>query len=173
MLAASIFPFPELFNEGFCLDVIAAPHSSLGIELENSMGLDRSPARPIFFPRIDDTHCNRIHASLTAIHDEKNSRQAWIGALATAILLKYCSNGIKNQTINRSIIDVVTTRIKIIFNGLKTIYCFVFYSFSYINACIAVYYYEISSVFQQHDENHTRNPGLSTALLSMYCPWEN
>ena len=27
-----------------------------------------SPARPIFFPRIDDSHCDRIHSSLTAVH---------------------------------------------------------------------------------------------------------
>ena len=27
----------------------------------------RSPARPIFFPRIDDSHCDRIHSSLTAV----------------------------------------------------------------------------------------------------------
>ena len=29
--------------------------------------LVRSPARPIFFPRIDDNHCDRIHSSLTAV----------------------------------------------------------------------------------------------------------
>ena len=27
-----------------------------------------SPARPIIFPRIDDSHCDRILASLTAVH---------------------------------------------------------------------------------------------------------
>ena len=26
------------------------------------------PARPIFFPRIDDSHCDRIHSSPTAVH---------------------------------------------------------------------------------------------------------
>ena len=26
------------------------------------------PARPIFFLRIDDSHCNRIHSSLSAVH---------------------------------------------------------------------------------------------------------
>ena len=25
------------------------------------------PARPIFFPRTDDSHCDRIHSSLTAV----------------------------------------------------------------------------------------------------------
>ena len=29
--------------------------------------LVRSPARPIFFPRIDDSHCDRIHSSLIAV----------------------------------------------------------------------------------------------------------
>ena len=29
--------------------------------------LVRSPARPILFPRIDDSHCDRIHSSLTAV----------------------------------------------------------------------------------------------------------
>ena len=33
----------------------------------NRRPLVRSPARPIFFPRIDDSHCDRIHSSLTAI----------------------------------------------------------------------------------------------------------
>ena len=28
----------------------------------------RFPARPIFFQRIDDIHCDRIHSSLTAVH---------------------------------------------------------------------------------------------------------
>ena len=30
--------------------------------------LVRSLARPIVFPRIDDSHCDRIHSSLTAVH---------------------------------------------------------------------------------------------------------
>ena len=29
--------------------------------------LVRSPARPTFFPRIDDSHCVRIHSSLIAV----------------------------------------------------------------------------------------------------------
>ena len=28
----------------------------------------QSPAGPIFFPRNDNSHCNRIHSSLTAVH---------------------------------------------------------------------------------------------------------
>ena len=30
--------------------------------------LVRSPAQLIFFSRIDDSHCDRIHSSLTAVH---------------------------------------------------------------------------------------------------------
>ena len=36
--------------------------------LEKIRSLVRSPARPILFPRIDDSRCNRIHSSLTALH---------------------------------------------------------------------------------------------------------
>ena len=32
------------------------------------MSLVRSPARPIFLPRTDDSHCDRIHSSLAAAH---------------------------------------------------------------------------------------------------------
>ena len=32
------------------------------------MSLVRSPAWPIFFLRIDDSHCDRIHFSLTTVH---------------------------------------------------------------------------------------------------------
>ena len=37
------------------------PHSSVG--LKNRRSLVRSPAQPIFFLRIDDSHCYRIHFS--------------------------------------------------------------------------------------------------------------
>ena len=33
----------------------------------NRRSLVRSPAWQIFFPRIDDSHCHRIHSSLTAV----------------------------------------------------------------------------------------------------------
>ena len=42
----------------------AEPHSS--VRLENR-SLVWSLARPIFFSRIDDSHCHRIHSTLTAI----------------------------------------------------------------------------------------------------------
>ena len=32
----------------------------------------RSTAQPIFFPRINDCHCDRIHSSLTAVHCSDN-----------------------------------------------------------------------------------------------------
>ena len=43
----------------------AEPHGSVG--LENRGSLVRPPARAILFPRIDDSHCDRIHSSLTAV----------------------------------------------------------------------------------------------------------
>ena len=36
--------------------------------LENRRSLVRSPARPKFFPTTDDSHCDWIHSSLTAVH---------------------------------------------------------------------------------------------------------
>ena len=47
----------------------AKPHSSVGSVwgFEKRRSLVRSPAGPIFFPRIDDSHCGRIHSSLTAV----------------------------------------------------------------------------------------------------------
>ena len=44
--------------------------------------LVRLPARPISFPRTDDSHCDRIYSSLTAVHcfDNDNVRKqsvAW------------------------------------------------------------------------------------------------
>ena len=43
-------------------------HSSVGSVADLRTGsLVRSPDRPIFFLRIDDSHCDRIHSSLTAV----------------------------------------------------------------------------------------------------------
>ena len=36
--------------------------------LENRMSLVQSPARPIFLLRTYDSHCDRIHSSLAAVH---------------------------------------------------------------------------------------------------------
>ena len=63
-----------------------------------------SGARPVFFLRIDDNHCNRIYSTLNIVHcfggclgkqpvawkeyvlsiGKKKYRKAWIGGLATA-----------------------------------------------------------------------------------------
>ena len=39
---------------------------------ENRKSLVRSPGGPIFFPRIDDSHSDRIHSSLTDVHCSNN-----------------------------------------------------------------------------------------------------
>ena len=44
------------------------PHSSVGIGLEDTRLLVRSPAWPIFFPKIDDNCCDMIHFSLTSVN---------------------------------------------------------------------------------------------------------
>ena len=46
-------------------DIVAEPHSSVGSVADLRTG---SPARPIFFSGIDDSHCDRIHSSLTTVH---------------------------------------------------------------------------------------------------------
>ena len=78
------------------------PHSSVGSVADLRLG-------QYFFPKIDDSNCDRIHSSLTAIRcfdngyagkhqmawkgvlvkKKKNSWKAWTGALAAAIKLKY------------------------------------------------------------------------------------
>ena len=49
---------------------IAEPHSSVSSVPNFSTGgrFFDSPARPIFIPRIDNSHCKRIHTSLTTVH---------------------------------------------------------------------------------------------------------
>ena len=67
------------------------------------------PSRPIFFPRIDDSHCDRIHSSLAAVRCFDNGyvgkqpvawkeyyAEYWLKErqesmdMCTAISLKYC-----------------------------------------------------------------------------------
>ena len=43
------------------------------------------PAQPIFFPRIDDSHSDRIHSSLTTFH-----RFGYVGKQPVA-LKEYCA----------------------------------------------------------------------------------
>ena len=52
MLSLSLFSFYFSFNNQV---------------LVNRRSLVRSSARPIFFPRIDDSHCDSIHSSLTTV----------------------------------------------------------------------------------------------------------
>ena len=49
----------------------AKPHSKVG---KNRRSLVRFPARPIFFPRINDSHCDMTHSSVTAVRffDNRN-----------------------------------------------------------------------------------------------------
>ena len=51
------------------------PHSSVGstVKLENRRSLVRSLAYAIFFPRIDESHCDKVHSSLTAVRCCDNS----------------------------------------------------------------------------------------------------
>ena len=69
--------------------------------VENRSPLIQSPAWPTFFPRTDDSHCDRVHFFLTPlccfdngyvgkqpVAGKKNSSKAWIGALADTIKLK-------------------------------------------------------------------------------------
>ena len=66
------FPFLSFFLcfLPFVLSFHSFIHSfflSFFLGLENRRSLVLSPARPIFFPRIDDSHCDRIHSSPTVI----------------------------------------------------------------------------------------------------------
>ena len=77
-LSAIVYPFPpytqnvaNLYRSpcgryAACGCYAAEPHSSFG-SVADIRSLVRSPALPIFFPRIDDSHCDRIHSSLTAV----------------------------------------------------------------------------------------------------------
>ena len=45
----------------------AEPHSSVSSVVDLRTRGRWFDAQPIFFPRIDDSHCNRIHSSLTVV----------------------------------------------------------------------------------------------------------
>ena len=47
----------------------------------------RSPVRLIFFPRIDDIHCDRIHSSLTVVRCFDNG---YVGK-QPVVLKEYCA----------------------------------------------------------------------------------
>ena len=84
---------------------LAAKVGSVG-DLRTGGRWFKPQARPIFFPRIDDSHCDKINSSLAAVHCFENShvgkqlvawkeycdeywskiyRKAWIGALVAEI----------------------------------------------------------------------------------------
>ena len=70
----------------------AEPHSSVSsIEdlRKGGHGFD-PPAQPIFFPRIDDGHCDRIHSSLTAVHCLNNGYMGKqpVGSILCGVLVK-------------------------------------------------------------------------------------
>ena len=52
------------------VSIEAMPQSSVG-SVQDLRTEDRwfdLQARPIFFPRTDDSHCDKMHSSLTAVH---------------------------------------------------------------------------------------------------------
>ena len=65
--------FKHLFLQQTCIDrssnYPSTPKepSPIAQSVALRRSLVRTPARPIFFPRIDDTHCDRIHSSLNAV----------------------------------------------------------------------------------------------------------
>ena len=59
-----------------------------GCRHENWISLVRSPARLIFFPRIDDNHCDRNHSSLAAVRCFDNG---YLGKQPVA-WKEYCAN---------------------------------------------------------------------------------
>ena len=55
-------------TEDRLLNTYAEPHSFVGsVAALRTRSLVRSPARPIFFSIIDDSHCDAINSSLTAV----------------------------------------------------------------------------------------------------------
>ena len=57
---------PFLPVEFFCWLQIMSIY--LCVWFENRKSLVRSPAGPVFFPTIDESHCSKIRSSLTAVH---------------------------------------------------------------------------------------------------------
>ena len=57
------------------------------VSIESRRSLVRSPAHPTFFPRTDDSHCNRIHSFLTTVRYFNNG---YVGKQPVA-LKEYCA----------------------------------------------------------------------------------
>ena len=73
LLSVSFLNFEGPINpviQSFVIQKSAEPHSSVGsVQNLRTWGCWFDlPARPIFFTRIDDSHCDRIHSTLTAVH---------------------------------------------------------------------------------------------------------
>ena len=72
---------------------VAEPHSSVGnVAHLNRRSLVRSPARPIFFPKIDDSYCDWIHSSLAAVRCVETTvmlvSSHWLGKNIVRVLVK-------------------------------------------------------------------------------------
>ena len=62
--------FTGFLRRRYMLVICAKPHRLVGSvhRLESRRLLVPSLAQPIFFPRTDNIHCDRIHFSLTTVH---------------------------------------------------------------------------------------------------------
>ena len=82
----------------------------------------RSPARQIFSPRFDDSHCVRIYSSFTVVHcfkaghvgkqsvALKETPRSIDRCTSTAIYLIYSNGDVKHHTIHHSITQKRETR---------------------------------------------------------------
>ena len=71
----------------------AEPHSSVGSvqDLRTGGRMFNTRAWPIFFPRIDDSHCDRILSYLTAVHSFDNGSgesSQWLERILCRVLVK-------------------------------------------------------------------------------------
>ena len=66
-LPLSSSPVLEVLRVSYCDHAVFVVGGSSVINSLPCVLLVRSLARPIFFPRIDDSHCDRNHSSLTAV----------------------------------------------------------------------------------------------------------
>ena len=110
---------------------------SVALQTENRRSLVRSPARPIFFPRIDDSHCDRIHSFLIAVRcfdDGYVGKQpvAWKEYCAEYFLkeiqesMDRCT-GRRNitETLLKTALNTIQSINQSILRGVKTDHCLV------------------------------------------------
>ena len=67
-IPSSFSLFSTVFLKTFSLELQSPIAQSARLENRSSRSLFLSLARPIFLSRIDDSHCDRIHSSLTDFH---------------------------------------------------------------------------------------------------------